>query len=318
MEYTIEYKTNNIYMQDVHGAHWQFLIVPENNESQHLEEATFINSLNIPVQQSMNGYGFKTYRVAPKNVFKKVDFEAKFLVFKEILNPFQQVNFRDNNADFNLINTIEFKAGHERFLKTTQNTTLSKDQKIPFNFDKSLSLFENLEALNNWIFKSFTFKPQVTQINTDLSEIIEHKHGVCQDFTHLFCALARLNGIPTRYVSGYLHQGIGYLGDSQMHAWAESFVPGTGWIGFDPTNNLLAAENHIKVAHGKDYTDCPPIKGVVYTKGGNTTTYSVKVTSIKNSMGQSQGDGNMQQQMGDSFQKMEFKDLFANNNPTNQ
>lgn len=301
------------------SAYWQFLIIPENNDSQTLEKAVFTNSLGVPVQQSVNGYGFETFRVAPKTTFKTINFEAKFRVFKEIFNPFEQLNYRDSSIDRELLRSLQFKVTHERFLKSTPTTELPLVRALPFKFDEESSLFDNLKTLNAWIFNTFKFKSQVTQINTNLSEILEHKHGVCQDFTHLFCAMARKNGIPTRYVSGYLHQGIGYLGDSQMHAWAESFVPGTGWVGFDPTNNLLAAENHIKVAHGKDYADCPPIKGVVYTTGGNTTTYKVLVTSAKDTMSQGQNsDGSMQQQMGTMTQHMEFQDLFPKNGPKDQ
>ena len=130
-----------------------------------------------------------------------------------------------------------------------------------------------------WIKENFTFKTDVTGIDTDLNDILKNKQGVCQDFTHLFIAISKKFGIPSRYVSGYLHQGNGYFGDSQMHAWVECCLPDSGWIGFDPTNNLIAAENHIKVAHGKDYTDCPPLKGMVYSTGKNETEYTVKVTA---------------------------------------
>ena len=252
--------------------------------------------------------------MAPKNTFNAIDFEAEFRLVKQIFNPFDNLDYRDPAADRELLASLEFRADHERFLKTTPTTVLPVGYVLPFKFQENISIFDNLNRLNAWIFDQFKFKPEVTQINTNLSEILEHKHGVCQDFTHLFCALARENGVPTRYVSGYLHQGIGYLGDSQMHAWTESFVPGAGWVGFDPTNNLLAAENHIKVAHGKDYADCPPIKGVVYTTGGNTTKYSVEVRALKDTMSQAQtSDGSMQQQMGNMTQKMEFRDLFPKN-----
>jgi len=63
-----------------------------------------------------------------------------------------------------------------------------------------------------------------------------------------------------------------------MHAWTEAFIPGVGWMGFDPTNNLRVDENYIKVSHGADYTDCAPIKGVLKTKGENKTSYKVVVT----------------------------------------
>ncbi len=319
MEYLIKYKAQNTYKQPVYSAYWQFLILPEDNESQSLEEANFTNSLGAPTQKSINGYDFKTFRVAPKITFNAINFEAEFRLNKQIFNPFDQLSYRTPASDYKLIASLEFRTVHERFLKVTLSTFLPADLALPFKFDENISIFDNLNMLNAWIFDQFTFKPEVTQINTNLNEILKHRHGVCQDFTHLFCALARKNGVPTRYVSGYLHQGIGYLGDSQMHAWTESFIPGTGWVGFDPTNNLLAAENHIKVAHGKDYADCPPIKGVVYTTGGNTTKYSVEVSAPKNTIGQIQtSDGNMQQQMGNMTQKMEFRDLFPKNDATGQ
>ena len=64
-----------------------------------------------------------------------------------------------------------------------------------------------------------------------------------------------------------------------MHAWSETYIPNIGWVGFDPTNNLLANDNHIKVAHGKDYNDCSPLKGVIYSQGKNKTSHSVIVSS---------------------------------------
>ncbi len=314
MEYLIKYKAQNTYKEPVRSAYWQFLILPEDNDSQSLEQATFTNSLGAPIQRSINGYDFQTFRVAPKTTFNAIDFEAEFRVIKQIFNPFDHLNYRAPAADYELLFSLEFRAENERFLKITPSTALPVGSALPFKFDEKISIFDNLNKLNAWIFDEFKFKSEVTQINTNLSEILEHKHGVCQDFTHLFCALARKNDVPTRYVSGYLHQGIGYLGDSQMHAWTESFVPGAGWIGFDPTNNLLAAENHIKVAHGKDYADCPPIKGVVYTTGGNTTKYSVEVRATKDDMSQDQNSGGiMQQQMGNMTQKMEFRHLFPKN-----
>jgi transglutaminase-like putative cysteine protease len=86
-------------------------------------------------------------------------------------------------------------------------------------------------------------------------------------------------------VSGYLNQGGNLVGSAVMHAWAECFIPGFGWFGFDPTNNLLAGVDHIKAAHGVDYSDCSPLKGILKTNGENQTTYKVNV--IPNMMAES-------------------------------
>lgn len=296
MYYTIKYNSKNSYESPVKKALWQFLIIPENNQSQQLDYALFTNSLQIPVERSINGYGFESYRIQPKTQFSEIEFNAEFKVYKEKINPFDLITFTELISSYDKLNDQTFKVEHSNFLKQTPLTTLPKNFKGMYPFDKSLSIFDNLIALNQWIFDSFTFKTQVTDVGTGLAEIIANKCGVCQDFTHLLCAISRYHQVPARYVSGYLHQGHGYFGDSQMHAWVECFIPGAGWIGFDPTNNLLAAENHIKVLHGKDYTDCPPIKGVVYTSGKNETVYTVAVNAIHRNSEQHTSHQQMQQQ----------------------
>lgn len=279
LEYTITYTAENSYENWVHDAHWQFLITPQQNSDQDFVGVEFNNSLNAVNESSINGYGFSTIRVHPKRKFKEISFEAHFKLIKKEVNPFDFVTEDTISEAYDKINTLTFKVDNEAFLRKTPFTTLPEKNKDAFVFDKNISIFDNLQALNGWTYTHIYFKTDVTDVNTVLDEVIEKRHGVCQDFTHLFCALARQNGIPTRYVSGYLHQGNGFFGDSAMHAWAEAYVPRIGWIGFDPTNNLLANTNHIKVAHGKDYSDCSPLIGVVYTTGKNKTSHTVQVSS---------------------------------------
>jgi len=279
LEYSITYKAENTYENWVHDAHWQFLIVPEENSSQELIDSDFHNSIKTINEYSINGYGFKTIRVHPKQKFKEISFEATFRLLKKERNPFDFHPEENILHSYKRILELDFKVEYDAFLKRTHFTSLPIKYQNTFNFDTTKSIFENLQALTEWTYIHIYFKMDVTDVDTTLDEIIEKRHGVCQDFTHLFCALARQNHIPARYVSGYLHQGNGYFGDSQMHAWAEAYIPQTGWVGFDPTNNLLANENHIKVSHGKDYTDCSPLKGVVHTAGSNITKHSVTVAS---------------------------------------
>lgn len=111
----------------------------------------------------------------------------------------------------------------------------------------------------------FEYKPQSTRVDSPIDEALEARHGVCQDFAHIFIALTRRLGIPTRYVSGYLHRDAASHDrstDGATHAWVEAVLPEIGWIGFDPTNNLIAEDRHIRVAVGRDYADVPPTRGV--------------------------------------------------------
>jgi transglutaminase-like putative cysteine protease len=89
--------------------------------------------------------------------------------------------------------------------------------------------------------------------------------------------LLRYNGIPCRYVSGYLHQGQDCVGSAQMHAWIEAYIPNAGWVGFDPTYNRVVDEHYIKVADGLDYEDCRPLKEFLHTNSLNRTRSALKV-----------------------------------------
>jgi transglutaminase-like putative cysteine protease len=279
LEYSVTYNAENLYDSTVDQAVWQFLIIPENNESQELISVDFNNSLHIPSEDSINGYGFRTFRLRPRVAFNQVSFSARFKLLKKEVNPFGFQPANDFSAAYELLQSLPFKAEHEPYLRATPSTLLPDKPTQLFKFDTGVSLFDNLQALNHWVYMHLYFQAGVTHVNTTLEEVIECRKGVCQDFTHLFCALGRVNGVPVRYVSGYLHQGNGYFGDSQMHAWAEAFVPEAGWVGFDPTNDILAGSSHIKVAHGKDYQDCAPIKGVIFGPGTNQTEHSVEVSA---------------------------------------
>ncbi len=279
LDYVVTYRAENHYDTLVNRAVWQFLIIPEDNDSQELVSVDFENSLGVPVQHSVNGLGFTTLQLHPNVPFSDVRFRATFKVMKQEVNPFDFIPLEDPSGGYRQIESLELKAQFEPFLRVTPYTRLPDDRQELYIFDREISVFDNLLALNQWVYRHLFFQSGITHIDTTLKEVIESRQGVCQDFTHLFCGLARRNQIPVRYVSGYLHQGNGYFGDSQMHAWAEAYVPGVGWIGFDPTNDILAGSNHIKVAHGKDYGDCSPLKGVIFAPGNNRTSHSVEVTA---------------------------------------
>ena len=277
LEYNIVYKAENVYDHPVKEARWQFLIIPEENNHQKLEAISFKNSMDFPHEFSTNAYDFKTIRIRALAPFEVISFEASFKVIKEPSNPFDFILPISQEDEYLKYQQLQFKVAHEPFLRKTPLTTLLEHHSHFFNYQKDKFVFDNLQALNKWVFEKIFYTPGATDVNTTLDEMLEHRQGVCQDFAHLFCAIARKYGIPCRYVSGYLHQGNGYFGDSQMHAWTEAYIEDVGWVGFDPTNNLIANENHIKVAHGKDYADCSPLKGILYSKGSNTTNHSVQV-----------------------------------------
>ncbi|MBV9418469.1 MAG: transglutaminase family protein [Alphaproteobacteria bacterium] len=122
-----------------------------------------------------------------------------------------------------------------------------------------------LRALNTAIHQAFDYKPGVTDAQSPIDVALKEKSGVCQDFAHIMIAIARSWGIPARYTSGYLyHRGSRQdrSADNATHAWVEAYLPSLGWVGFDPTNNIMAGERHIRAAVGRDYADVPPTRGI--------------------------------------------------------
>lgn len=116
--------------------------------------------------------------------------------------------------------------------------------------------------------EEFTYEKGVTTAASPITEILEHRRGVCQDFTHLLLGLSRALNIPARYVSGYIHPDKQrFRGYAQTHAWIEIYIPSVGWVGIDPTNNCVVGENFVKVAVGRNYQDVPPNKGVYKGEG---------------------------------------------------
>ncbi|MGB8007966.1 MAG: transglutaminase family protein [Terriglobales bacterium] len=124
-----------------------------------------------------------------------------------------------------------------------------------------------LTDVNEGIYKLFCYTPNSTKVDSPIEEALLARQGVCQDFAHIMIALARPLRIPCRYVSGYLfHREDQGQKDRSLegasHAWVEAFVPRLGWVAFDPTNNLIGGDRHIRVAIGRDYSDVPPTRGV--------------------------------------------------------
>lgn len=148
------------------------------------------------------------------------------------------------------------------------------------------SLPDVVQDLMQRIYTDFIYDPTFTTIATPLSDVLVHRRGVCQDFAHLAIACLRSYGIPARYISGYVEtlpepgqQRL--IGADASHAWFAVYIPGTGWLEFDPTNNRLPFDQHITLAWGRDYADVTPLKGIAFGGGQHTLRVSVDVQRLE-------------------------------------
>lgn len=126
------------------------------------------------------------------------------------------------------------------------------------------------------IFRTFTYKPKSTGVNTRAIEALKLRTGVCQDYAHVHLGLCRSVGIPARYVSGYFFNNTRRPREIEAsHAWIEAYVPGHGWAAYDPTHDRLADDRYVKLAVGRDYADIRPVNGTY--RGAPTRSLKVEV-----------------------------------------
>jgi len=153
------------------------------------------------------------------------------------------------------------------------------------SFSRETPLLVGVRELTRRIFTDFKYDPTATTVATPLEEVWEKRRGVCQDFAHLGIACLRSLGLPARYVSGYLRtrppEGKPRLvGADASHAWFAVFCPATGWVDFDPTNNVQPADEHITVALGRDFGDVSPVAGILTGGGKHDVKVSVDVAEV--------------------------------------
>lgn len=138
-----------------------------------------------------------------------------------------------------------------------------------------------LRELTERLYTALAYEPRTTNVDSPIDEAIDARAGVCQDFAHIMTTLCRGLGIPCRYVSGYLaapEAGHDRSTENATHAWVEALLPEIGWVGFDPTNNMVARERHVAVGVGRDYADVPPTRGVFKGDAGSELGVAVSVT----------------------------------------
>lgn len=149
----------------------------------------------------------------------------------------------------------------------------------------AMPVYELAKALCHRIYTEFKYSPEATEVTTPPQEALSLKKGVCQDFAQVMIAGLRSLGLAARYVSGYLltqpPPGKPRLvGADASHAWVSVYCPQAGWLDFDPTNDCVAGESHVTLAYGRDYSDVPPLRGVIRGGGSHELTVAVTVTPL--------------------------------------
>ncbi|MGZ5058022.1 MAG: transglutaminase family protein [Methylobacter sp.] len=192
-----------------------------------------------------------------------------------------QSQYQPQNAYDELLDAKLFLLDSPMVLTSTELANYAQSSFLP-----SRPLVQVVTDLMQRIHADFTYDPSSTTIATPLSDVLQLRRGVCQDFAHLAIGCLRSFGIAARYVSGYVEtqplpgkQRL--VGADASHAWFSVYVPGTGWLEFDPTNNTVPFDQHITLAWGRDYTDVTPLKGIAFGGGHHTLSVSVDVLRLE-------------------------------------
>jgi transglutaminase-like putative cysteine protease len=149
------------------------------------------------------------------------------------------------------------------------------------SFAQGRGLLESVDHLCRRIHTEFKYEPNATNIDTPLLEALKTRRGVCQDFSHVMIGALRSQRLAARYVSGYLRSGADYQGAEASHAWVSVYVPGSGWVDIDPTNDVRPGTGHVTLGWGRDYGDVTPVKGIALGGGHQLVEVEVRVEPIE-------------------------------------
>jgi transglutaminase-like putative cysteine protease len=183
-------------------------------------------------------------------------------------------------GQWDYLQQIAHKTDFIDFLNPEQFTALREVKNAAqIEHTKAVSPLAAATKLNDYVFSHFKYIKGITSIETTIDEVWNLRAGVCQDFAHMLLVMLRIIGIPARYVSGYIcPNNSGMRGEGATHAWVEAHIPAYGWLGLDPTNNCIAHDRHVRLAVGRNFSDCSPVKGTYKGTSHHTLEVGVSVS----------------------------------------
>lgn len=292
MRYKVIHTTKYKYASRVTHCYNLANLVPRNTTRQKtLNSRIVVSPQPIQTNKRVDYFGNQSYHFEIQTAHNQLSITAE-----------SQIEIQDTCSDLNLdlgmnygdalnylqrTHTVEVIKAKEFILDSPMikaNEALADYARPSFSPNRPLN--SCVAELTKRIYEDFTYTPGFTTIATPLSEVLEHKRGVCQDFAHLEVACLRAMGIPAKYVSGYMETlpppgQEKLVGADATHAWVAYFSPEEGWIEYDPTNDVRASNQHIVTAEGRDYYDVTPVKGVIFGGGkGPILEVSVDVSRM--------------------------------------
>ena len=284
MLYSVTHTTRHLYQSPVSQSLNELRLTPRSSPGQQLRE---INILIEPEPASWQGrkdyFGNEVTTVAVYEPHRRFVVEARSMVEVQPVPPPAS-------------SSLSWEEAREMVAAPPDEETLAATEYVfdsPFvsgspelalfaepSFTPGRPLVEVLRELSHRIHSEFRYRPNSTSIEMPLLEILRNRQGVCQDYAHIMIGALRALRLPARYTSGYLRSSPGIQGAEASHAWVSAYVPGSGWLSYDPTNDVMPSDGHVTLAWGRDYGDVTPVKGVAIGGGAHSVEVAVRVTPI--------------------------------------
>lgn len=283
MRLSVQYNTSYSYSEPARRVIQLLRLTPQSFPGQNVLDWRIDVGVDARLRESRDGYGNITHMLY---IDKPVN-ELTVSVTGKVLTEDQS----------GVVEGLPSDLPHQVFMRETPLTHAGRSllELASALDEQGGSTLDKMHRLTHAIHTRMRFETCATQTETTALEAFDAGHGVCQDFSHIFIAIARAIGIPSRYVSGHLFRRDGQVVQEAAHAWVEAWIEDLGWVAFDPSNGISADDAYIRIAAGLDYRDAAPFAGARRGGGKEELSVDVEVTRTK-SQSQSQSLAGAQSQ----------------------
>lgn len=281
-KFYIKHITKYEYAAPVTDSANQVILKPESNENQDIINYSIKTIPGSVIEYYTDYFGNQIGSFSVREPHSKLGIVAEIeVVTKDIPRPTSTMPIAEQ---WQTLDKIENELGFWDFVKAESYASKAFLENVvnEISENKTKDVLATIADVCLYIYNNYQYQQGVTNVETFIDEIISLKAGVCQDFAHLMAEMLRLLKIPARYISGYLcPAGTSLRGEGATHAWIEAYVPGYGWVGVDPTNDCYVNASHVKIAYGRSFKDCTPVKGTYKGTSNHVLTVSVLVNKDK-------------------------------------
>ncbi|MBS1604961.1 MAG: transglutaminase family protein [Bacteroidetes bacterium] len=275
--FNIRHITKYTYEGPVRDSANQIILYPIKDEYQEVMRQDLFITGEPPVEVYKDYYGNEVGSFTHAEPHTALTIDSRVEVITKQRPPLKDETGREEQWD--QLERLRWQAPYIDFLKQEQFDSLREVlETVCPGHSRSQTPLEAARQLRTYVFNEFKYIKGITSVESTLDEVWRLKAGVCQDFAHMLLVFLRQIRIPARYVSGYIcpnHNGM--RGEGATHAWIEAYIPSNGWVGLDPTNNCVTDDLHVRLAVGRSFSDCSPVRGTYKGAAGQTLEVGVSV-----------------------------------------